>query len=362
MSWGIVLAALAALLAVATVLSFVSVAHGMVRVFSFPRLQILAVTLILLAVTLFLAEGGWLAMGTALCLVVVAIAQAVPIVQFTRLRKTQSMDHDGDPDGPDTLSILSFNIKQSNADYAGVRAVARQADADLAVFMETDARWVEELSPLRETYPHVVACPLENSYGMILFSRLPLDDVAVRELVMEGIPSITARVTLRDGQPFRLFCVHPEPPVPTSDSVGRDAELVAVAKLVRDETLPSIVTGDLNDVAWSHTTRLFQRISGLLDPRVGRGFYSTFDARYAFIRWPLDHLFHDARFRLISIRRMDAAGSDHFPINFRLALTPIDSAQSRPEGLDSDDRAEMRDIEQQGKRLDREPVGTDWEK
>ena len=361
MTWGIVLACLTLVLVIATALSFLRVAHGFVRVFSFPRLQVLLATLVLLGFSILMPADGWISPLASACLVAVAIAQIVPIAQFTPLKKAQSQDFEGPDDDPSVVSILSFNVKQSNRHYDKALAVAAAADADIALFMEVDSGWAKGLEPLADRYEHVVSHPLDNSYGMILYSRLPLSDVAVRELVMDDIPSITATVILRNDDRFRLYCVHPEPPVPVVDSYGRDAELVTVAGLVREDTLPCIVTGDLNDVAWSHTTRLFQRISRLLDPRVGRGFYSTFDARFFFIRWPLDHLFHDARFRLAGIRRLDRAGSDHFPILFRLALGKVEMAGERPEQMDEADRQEARELRREGVKLERDPVGTDWE-
>ncbi len=87
--------------------------------------------------------------------------------------------------------------------------------------------------------------------------------------------------------------MHPEPPLPKKDADERDAELLLVAREVKQRGNPALVAGDLNDVAWSHTTRLFQRLSGLLDPRVGRGIYATFHTGHWIVRWPLDHLFHD---------------------------------------------------------------------
>ncbi len=102
--------------------------------------------------------------------------------------------------------------------------------------------------------------------------------------------------------------------------------MIIVARNIADSDLPTIVTGDLNDVAWSRTTRLFRKLSGLLDPRVGRGMFNTFHVDYPFLRWPLDHLFHSKHFTVHTIRRLPSIGSDHFPLFTRLAFTPAQGA------------------------------------
>jgi len=52
----------------------------------------------------------------------------------------------------------------------------------------------------------------------------------------------------------------------------------------------------------------------LLDPRIGRGLYSSFHAHYPLVRFPLDHVFHSNHFRLAELKRLPNIGSDHFPI------------------------------------------------
>jgi endonuclease/exonuclease/phosphatase (EEP) superfamily protein YafD len=90
--------------------------------------------------------------------------------------------------------------------------------------------------------------------------------------------------------------------------------------------------GDLNDVAWSYVTKLFRKVSGLLDPRRGRGFYSTFSANHRWMRFPLDYIFCSAHFGLVEMKKMPHNGSDHFAMYIHLQYQEkLDKVQDKPE-------------------------------
>jgi endonuclease/exonuclease/phosphatase (EEP) superfamily protein YafD len=355
------ISAAAAVLAIATLLPFLRVAHGIVRVCDFPRLQIAALALVLAGLALWIVEPGWLAWMLALLLAAVVAVQAVFILPFTPLWQVQSLKWDGAPDDPATVRILVCNVKQSNRQYQRLIDLVAAEAPDIVVLAEIDQRWLAALADATSDFPWRVEQAQDNSYGIVLLSKLPLQNPQVHRLLHEEVPSIQAHVQLRDGRRFNLIAVHPEPPVPFADTIGRDAEIILAARLVAEDRLPSIVTGDLNDVGWSRTNRRFQRLSGLLDPRIGRGRFSTFDARSPLLRWPLDHLFHDPAFRLLELRVLPHVGSDHFPIYFALALAESEGAGERPDEADRQDVAEARQVVGEAKDLERKPVGTDWE-
>jgi hypothetical protein len=96
------------------------------------------------------------------------------------------------------------------------------------------------------------------------------------------------------------------------------------------------VAGDLNDVAWSRTTRLFQTIGGLLDPRIGRGPYPTFNANWPLLRWPLDHVFFEPAFHLMGISVEGNIASDHFPVLAVLCHEPERDSGRQPRPDPSD--------------------------
>jgi hypothetical protein len=113
--------------------------------------------------------------------------------------------------------------------------------------------------------------------------------------------------------------------------------------------------GDLNDVAWSRTTRLFQRISGLLDPRVGRHFVNTFHADYPLLRWSLDHVFHSTDFALVQMQRLPHIGSDHFPVYVVLQTGRVfEQVQEELEQTEADEQEAQEAIEDGIEKAERE--------
>lgn len=235
------------------------------------------------------------------------------------------------------IRILAANVLQDNTNAAAVLDLIEAEQPDLVVLCEVNERWIRDLEPLSQQFRYQLTHPLENKYGIALYTNLEVVRAEVRGLVKQEIPSIDAVIRLRSGHRVRLFAVHPNPPRPGEDTTKRDAELVLVGREVQHD--PSvIVLGDLNDVGWSATTHLFQEISGLLDPRKGRGLYSTFDATSSIWRYPLDYLFHSDDFRVAELKRLAYVGSDHFPLLVELSHEPDATDDQEAPELDAGDR------------------------
>ncbi|MDI6854080.1 MAG: endonuclease/exonuclease/phosphatase family protein [Deltaproteobacteria bacterium] len=257
--------------------------------------------------------------------------QAYRILPYTPLSAKQVKSATRDGRGVD-IRIITANVLMHNRDAAKYLKVLAETNPDIILTTEADQWWNDKLAILDPSYPYQVKYPLNNTYGMVLHSKFPLLEASVKFLIEPAVPSIHTGIQLPGGQVFYFFGVHPRPPGPTEseETSERDAELIVTAKLSKQKNLPVIVLGDLNDVAWSRTTALFQKISGLLDPRIGRGMFNTFHADYFLIRFPLDHIFHSAHFKVIEMRRLRHIGSDHFPFFAALNFAPQEDAFPQP--------------------------------
>jgi endonuclease/exonuclease/phosphatase (EEP) superfamily protein YafD len=299
--------------------------YWFVRVFDYPRSQKFWINAVIFIVFVFFADPS--ATSHIIFLVALFLNQVYLLIlvwNYTPLASIQ-MKMSAEANAH-SIKIFIANVFQDNLNSHVCLAMIHKYDPDIILLVETNDRWKEEMQASLTRYPYQVLKPQSNTYGMILYSRLEITTHSIRFLVDSEVPSIVADIKAKDGKEFRLYCLHPKPPVPTetNDSTARDAEILIVGKEAKKTKKPVIVAGDLNDVAWSYTTRLFLKVSGLLDPRIGRGFFSTFHAKYPVFRWPLDHVFCSSHFYLHHLERLPSIGSDHFPIFIEVSLMPYE--------------------------------------
>lgn len=336
---------LSILLTLLPLLPLLPYAHWSVRVFDFIRLQTLVFQAIL-AILLILQNlwnGASVIVLTGLLLSIsFQLFRIYPYTIFhKRVRPKGIFDSK-------KLKLVVANVLQTNTAYPLFIKEIKRLIPDVFITMESDALWDNAISKELEEYVYTTKVTLSNFYGMHLYSKIPIVSSQISYLVEGDIPSIESIIHI-NNQDIRLIAIHPAPPSPTENETSkeRDAELMLVAKMCRASTISTIVCGDLNDVVWSKTSRLFTKITGFLDPRIGRGFYATFHANYWFFRFPLDHLFHSKDLHVPRLKRLRPFGSDHFGMYYEI-MTPLLPKDVLNPSLSPLDKEEINNIIEEG--------------
>lgn len=334
---------LCTLVLLVTGLPLINTTAWWIRIFDFPRVQIAVLIVLAIILAFIFLNFKWVYKLPLLLLLVAALVYQVQfVVVYTPLYKTQAKDSNM-PITDNNFTLLVSNVRMDNDDKASLLVLVKKFNPDILLINEPDQEWTTYISKLDEDYPFSIKYPLDNTFGMILLSKLPLTDSAVNFLVKDDIPSIFTKITLRSGSVIDFYGVHPEPPQPGTDTYERDTELLIIGKKIREAKNPTIVAGDLNDVGWSVTSKLFRKYSRLVDPREGRGLYNTYSVFVPLLRYPLDHIFYSTDFGLISLKKLEDIGSDHFPLLISLNYEP-DSDNT--EGLEKTNVGEEEEVDE----------------
>lgn len=312
-----------------------------IRVFDYPRLQKLTILILISLGWIFYSDLSqsepWIWLGLIGIAVFYLGNQVYPFTPFGKkmIKKVPFREESG-------VHILAANVYQYNVKYSKLLNLVQIERPDILFFVETDSKWEKALNPLEKDYPFTIKIPLDNTYGLLFYSKLKIIRQEIHYLIDSEIPSLELDIELRNGDMITIFAIHPTPPVPgeNSKSTDRDAEILIVGEKAKSSKLPSLVIGDLNDVAWSYTTELFLKISEMADPRRGRGTYNTFHAHYPIFRWPLDHVFLSKDFGLSKMKVHRNIGSDHFPISIKAVL--IQERTVEPIRANGDEKKEAR--------------------
>jgi len=342
---------LTVLIVLVTILPFIPTGYWAVRLCDGPRMQFAIIASLLIPLVVL---HWWLIADLKVeHIVLIIVLGGVSLWQVSHVAKYTPF---WPPELPNTagtevpsLRMIVANLEKDNAQHDAAVETLRTHGGDLLLLIEINESWRSALTRLESQYPHRIEEVRDEGLGIALWSKFPLHDAEVKHLISDRRASIHASVELPDGHRVNFVGVHPTPPGLKDKTSGgrrnsrvRDAELVLIARKVKDRNDESwIIAGDFNDVAWSHTSRLFGRLSGLKDPRVGRGLYNTYHAKYPPLRFPIDQTYFSSGFRLKLLGRIRIPGSDHFAITTDVSFIGQSGTDPKPVRDDNEEAEEM---------------------
>ncbi len=121
-----------------------------------------------------------------------------------------------------TLRALLANVNAGNRDLERLQHLIVESDPDIILLLEATPWLLDRLRDLNKSYPHHVAEPRDDPFGIALFGRPP---------------AIVATITAGERS-FTLIGTHPWPPVSAELAEGRNEQLRALASRVRQSQLP----------------------------------------------------------------------------------------------------------------------------
>ena len=351
------------LLLLVNMLPFVSHQHWLFRVWDFGRIQILFLLGVLFLASFIIFETTSINLRIIQILLLLNIGYNCKVlIPYTKLYKKEKNSTNTNSNKK-SISIIAANVYQFNTNYEKLISLIKSRMPDIVLTMESNLNWEKALSALEEEYPHFHKMSLENTYGMHFFSKLKIISSKTNYFVAKDVPSFEIVLETVEKDRITFFGVHPPPPSPTEEanSKERDGELLSVAKEVKKSSYPVIVCGDFNNVAWGNSSILFKKKSALIDPRIGRGFVSTFHAKYKLLRFPIDLFFHSETIFIKTFTTLDPIGSDHLPLYCEFVIANKKLNNDTKESTDSNEDEEIEEVIEEGKKenSDREEKATE---
>ncbi|MEM9119337.1 MAG: endonuclease/exonuclease/phosphatase family protein [Cyanobacteria bacterium P01_F01_bin.56] len=226
------------------------------------------------------------------------------------------------------LRILISNVNTKNRNFDAVLNFVQQTNPDLALFMEVDNRWIEQLDPLTAELPYFSGEGNANNFGIVIYSRYPLTTTQLVNFAADSTPSITTTMTVH-GQSLTVVGTHPVPPVRPTYFYSRNRQLDQLGQYLQSVEQPKIVIGDFNITMWSPYYRSFHRQTGLKNVRDGFGLLPSWPTGkfYRLPAWfmpllaiPIDHGLVSPELTVTKVQVGPNVGSDHRPVVVDLHL------------------------------------------
>lgn len=250
---------------------------------------------------------------SSIVMAVLALANATQVVPL--YLRSEASDS-GRPGFPLTLALL--NVNTEHGDIRRVERFLEDANPDVVILEEVNERWMSGLNGVTNRYPHRIAHPREDNFGIAALCKTPFESAEIVHLGEAGVPSVVCRVRT-GGALLTIVGTHPVPPANAEYVRYRDEQLAALPSYLRNLGLPLVLVGDLNITPWSYRYGRLLEDSGLQDSSRGFGVQPTWPAAlpWAF-RIPIDHALHTEGVSIKARTLGPFVRSDHLPLLLQL--------------------------------------------
>ena len=340
------------LLLLASILPFTNFTHWFFRIFEYGKIQIFFLQIVALVLSFILVENeSWtilLFQALTALFIGIHLSSLYKFTPFYKIHQIKKFEKSSEK-----ITAISANVFKDNDAYERFISVINEYKPSIFLTLESDSKWENALNTFDNEYPYSIKIALDNTYGMHLYSALKILEYKIHYFVADDLPSIEAKMETENGYIFTFFGVHPPPPSPTEEETSkeRDGELLSIAKRIKKIAETSIVMGDFNNVAWAKSSILFRKTSKTLDGRMGRGFISTYHAKYFFLRFPIDLVFHTADIFIEKLKKLSYFGSDHFPIYCEFYINKNLSNQNKSiQNLNNEESEKVEELIEEGKK------------
>lgn len=226
--------------------------------------------------------------------------------------------------------VFLVNVNTQNQSYDRVLTLVEQEDPDLAVFIEVDQAWTEQIDSLRSQLPYAFGRAHPYNLGMAVYSRSPLQNPQIEFFGTERNACVLADLIIHDRR-VALITAHPFPPVKPSFFHARNRQLDQIGQYIQANvpqdqqpvSTPVLLLGDLNLTMWSPYYQRLIRQTHLSNARQGFGLlpswptpgtYPLPDGITRMLSIPIDHCLLSHELKVVDVRIGDPIGSDHFPL------------------------------------------------
>lgn len=228
-----------------------------------------------------------------------------------------------DPSFVKGIKIAHYNVLQFNHHYQETISSAKNCQADLISFQETDGLWADELrSGLAKDYPYFHYAQQSSGFGACVLSKTPISQLKV--FYWENKPNIAGQINTPSGQ-LKFITSHTKSPIRQARFKARNRQIKELATFLKKSPHNTIAIGDFNTVPWDTALKNLLNTTNMVDSRAT--YAGTYPAWFPKFNLPIDYILHTKDIQCGAFQLLKDTYSDHYGIlgTYRIKKTTSQS-------------------------------------